>query len=184
VSQRLAQANSIARIPRPIGMTINAGPGNTTSTSPPSRTVVPTTATTTRRTAFTPRVTIRSIQRQLSRGLIAAALRSRTSASIFREGIAVPGFRPSGPHPSERRIRVDFRPATPPPEKRVRARVGHCRVPDQLTRARDQGSDNYSQPAVSPPRESLCGPVGRTNDPEQSRHHHDGSEVEWSSTVS
>ncbi len=41
----LAQTNSVARIPRPIGMTTKAGPGNTRRARPMSRTVHPTTRT-------------------------------------------------------------------------------------------------------------------------------------------
>src|SRR5437763_5258567 len=41
MTARRAQANSVARIARPIGMTINAGPGKTIKATPISRTVPP-----------------------------------------------------------------------------------------------------------------------------------------------
>jgi hypothetical protein len=44
----LAQTNSVASIERPIGITMNAGPGNTISAIPIRVTVPPTTATTMR----------------------------------------------------------------------------------------------------------------------------------------
>lgn len=42
---RRAQTNSVARMAMPAGMTINAGPGNTSSAMPIKSTVNPTTAT-------------------------------------------------------------------------------------------------------------------------------------------
>ncbi len=48
-SQRRAQANSVARIASPNGITTNAGPGKTVSAIPNRSTVIPTIATTTRR---------------------------------------------------------------------------------------------------------------------------------------
>jgi len=48
-SQRLAQANSTARIASPSGITMKAGPGSTTSARPRSRTVPPSTTTKMRR---------------------------------------------------------------------------------------------------------------------------------------
>ena len=47
-SHRLAQANSIARIASPAGMTMKAGPGSTTNAMPKASTVPPTTVTTMR----------------------------------------------------------------------------------------------------------------------------------------
>jgi hypothetical protein len=47
-SQRLAQANSNARIASPAGITTNAGPGKTINAIPRASTVPPTTATRTR----------------------------------------------------------------------------------------------------------------------------------------
>lgn len=46
--RRLAHTNSVARIPKPKGMTSVAGPGVTTMATPMSRTVKPTMATNTR----------------------------------------------------------------------------------------------------------------------------------------
>ena len=47
-NQRLAHANSIARMASPSGITMNAGPGSTISAMPMASTVPPTTITTTR----------------------------------------------------------------------------------------------------------------------------------------
>lgn len=51
--RRLAHRNSVARIPRPKGMTSVAGPGVTTMATPMSRTVKPTKATNTRLNCLT-----------------------------------------------------------------------------------------------------------------------------------
>ena len=51
-SQRLAHANSMARIPKPAGMTRKAGPGNTSNATPNVSTVVPATAIKIRLTLF------------------------------------------------------------------------------------------------------------------------------------
>jgi hypothetical protein len=48
LNQRRAHAYSVARMARPTGITTNAGPGNTNSATPISRTVAPTTETITR----------------------------------------------------------------------------------------------------------------------------------------
>jgi len=52
LSQRRAHAYSVARIANPMGMTMNAGPGNTRRATPISRTVTPITETITRRTTL------------------------------------------------------------------------------------------------------------------------------------
>lgn len=48
-NQRRAQANSMAKIARPVGMTSVAGPGSTIIATPTSKTVPPTMETTMRR---------------------------------------------------------------------------------------------------------------------------------------
>ena len=51
-SQWRAQANSVAKMAKPIGMTTTAGPGRTSSAIPTRSTVIPITDTTTRRAYF------------------------------------------------------------------------------------------------------------------------------------